>query len=119
MILVSYLAIQWAKRKVVSVIAESAKTEVMREINNSPLPTDQKQAFATAVDEILGSMSSGEIEFTFKGKFADKPKAVGIISEARKKAINKLDIETVQKSKVISQIDRFGKLGIAYPAGDD
>ena len=107
MALIGYLALQWAKRKVVSVVADTIQVEVVAEINKSPLPEDQKAAFITAVDEILNKISTGEIDFTFTGEFANKTKAAELIAEAMKNAVNKLDIEAEQKAKVGSQIDRL------------
>lgn len=113
-VIIGYLVLQWAKQKVVSVIAEGAQVVVVDEIKKSPLPSDQKKAFIAAVDEILGKISNGEIEFTFSGTLKDKKKAVNIISSALKNAVNKLEIDAAQKEIIGVQIDRLGK---AY--GDD
>ena len=48
-VIIGYLVLQWAKQKVVSVIAEGAQEVVVDEIKKSPLPADQKKAFVAAV----------------------------------------------------------------------
>lgn len=107
MILIGFLVLQWAKRKVISVVADTIQVEVVAEINKSPLPKDQKAAFVAAVDEILNNISSGEIDFTFTGQLKNKTKTADIIATAVKKAVSKLDIEEVQKGKIGTQIDRL------------
>lgn len=106
-ILIGFLVVQWAKRKVISVVAETVQVEVVAGINKSFLPDDQKAAFITAVDEILEKISSGDIDFTFSGEFKDKEKSANIIAEALKNAVHKLSIEGDQKEAIGIQVDRF------------
>ena len=104
-----YLALIWAKRRLITVAAETARKDVVKQVNQAPLPSDQKNAIIEAVDEILSSVSDGDIDFTFKGEFKDKAKATNIITGAIKKLVTKMRVSEEQKTLISEQIDRFGQ----------
>jgi hypothetical protein len=101
----------YVKKKVVTFVADTVRTEAAAEIRKSPIPDDQKEAWIAAVNEICDGFESGDLEIDITEDsfvFEDRKRAADTITKAVNTAIGKLDLPADQKTGLQTEITRLG-----------